>query len=245
MKLTVLGYWGAYPWNDEGTSSYLLTSGDFSLLIDVGSGTFNQLRKHIDPLKLNAVIVSHYHYDHIADLGVLQFYRQLNQLPESALLPIYGHTEHEFYYSSLTMPKVSEGHAYAEGQTTEIGPFSITFLRTKHPVPCFAMRITEKATGKSLVYTADSGWIDAFDEFVKGTDLLIADSYFLSGTENHPVHFSVKEVAEMTVRGQIPVVILSHLQQRIDLEELLKQAQAITKNRAQAVLAKTGLTLTI
>ena len=245
MKLTVLGYWGAYPWNDEGTSSYLLTSDDFSLLIDAGSGTFNQLRKHIDPLKLDAVILSHYHHDHIADLGVLQFYRQLNQQAGQPLLPIYGHTEHDFYYSSLTMPNVSEGHAYAEGDTTEIGPFSITYLRTKHPVPCFAMRITEKATGKSLVYTADSGWLDAFDAFVTDTDLLIADSYFLSGTENHPVHFSVKEVAEMTVQGHVPTVILSHLQQRIDLEELLKQAQAITQNRAQAVLAKTGLTLTI
>ncbi|MGX6961625.1 MBL fold metallo-hydrolase [Vagococcus xieshaowenii] len=245
MKLTVLGYWGAYPWNDEGTSSYLLTSDEFSLLIDAGSGTFNQLRKHIDPLALDAVILSHYHHDHIADLGVLQFYRQLNQEEAQPILPIYGHTEHDFYYSALTMTNVSQGHAYYEQDTIEVGPFSIKFLRTKHPVPCFAMRITEQSTGKSLVYTADSGWLDAFDDFVLDTDLLIADSYFLSGTENHPVHFSVKEVAEMTVRGNIPTVVLSHLKQRIDLNQLLEEAQAITQDKATPILATTGLTITI
>lgn len=245
MELTVLGYWGAYPWNDEGTSSYLLTSGDFSLLIDAGSGTFNQLRHHIEPLDLDAVVLSHYHHDHIADLGVLQYYRQLNQGENSSVLPIYGHTEQAFYFESLTMPKVSEGHAYYEQDETVIGPFRITYLRTKHPVPCFAMRITETATGKSLVYTADSGWKDEFTAFIKETDLLIADSYFLSGTENHPVHFSVKEVANMTVKGNIPVVILSHLQQHIDLNQLLTEAKEITQDKAQPILARTGLTLTI
>ena len=29
-------------------------------------------------------------------------------------------------------------------------------MRTKHPVPCFAMRIVEDRTKKTVVYTADS-----------------------------------------------------------------------------------------
>ena len=32
MELTVLGYYGGYPYAGVGTSSYLLTSGDYHLL---------------------------------------------------------------------------------------------------------------------------------------------------------------------------------------------------------------------
>lgn len=38
MKLTVLGYYGGYPYDGVGTSSYLITAGDYHLLLDCGSG---------------------------------------------------------------------------------------------------------------------------------------------------------------------------------------------------------------
>lgn len=245
MEITVLGFWGAYPWNKEGTSSYLLTSADFSLLIDAGSGTFNMLKEMIEPLNLDAVIISHYHHDHIADLGVLQYYRQLNQPKEHPELPIYGHTEHEFYFDALTMAKVSKGVPYYEGTPADIGPFKIEFLRTRHPVPCFAMRITEKSTGKNFVYTADSGYLNTFADFVKNTDLLIADSYFLNGNEDNPVHFTAKEIGEMAKAGGVPKVVLSHLQQEIPLSLLKSQAEEAAGAGVDVLLAEAGLKIVL
>lgn len=78
MKLTVLGCLGAYPYKNQGTTGYLLQSDGFNLLIDAGSATLIKLQEHLDPLDLDAVILSHYHHDHIADLGVLQYYWQLH-----------------------------------------------------------------------------------------------------------------------------------------------------------------------
>ena len=78
MKLTTLGCWGAYPYKDGGTTSYLVTSEDgFQLLMDCGSRAVTELEKEISPLDLDAVIISHYHPDHVADLGVLRHYFQL------------------------------------------------------------------------------------------------------------------------------------------------------------------------
>ncbi|MGX6979832.1 MBL fold metallo-hydrolase [Vagococcus elongatus] len=245
MEITVLGFWGAYPWNKEGTSSYLLKSSGFSLLIDAGSGTFNMLRETIEPLELDAVIISHYHHDHIADLGVLQYYRQLNQPEGHAELPIYGHTEHEFYFDALTMPKVSKGIPYEERTPITIGPFTVGFLRTRHPVPCFAMRITETSTGKNFVYTADSGYLNKFTDFIEGTNLLIADSYFLNGNEDNPVHFTAKEVGEMAKNGGVPKVLLSHLQQEIHLSLLKSQAEEAAGTGVDVLLAETGLTIVL
>ena len=78
MKLTTIGCWGGYPYKDTGTTSYLITAENgFQLLMDVGSRAVNELEKEISPLDVDAVIISHYHPDHIADLGLLFHYRQL------------------------------------------------------------------------------------------------------------------------------------------------------------------------
>ncbi|GAJ25934.1 metal-dependent hydrolase [Liquorilactobacillus sucicola DSM 21376 = JCM 15457] len=78
MKITILGFFGGYPYDGKATSSYLLQSDGYNLLLDCGSGALLNLEKELDPLQLNAVLLSHYHQDHIADIGVLQYYWQLN-----------------------------------------------------------------------------------------------------------------------------------------------------------------------
>ena len=246
MKLTVLGYWGAYPWQGEGTSSYLLEAEGFTLLIDAGSSTLNVLQEHLDPLKLDAVLVSHYHHDHIADLGVLQYYRQLKPKGEEVpVLPIYGHTEDESHFYELTMAGISQGIPYSAEQSLKIGPFEVTFRRTVHPVPCFAMRIVERKTGRVLVYSADSGYFDAFQGFIKGADVLIADTYLLAGQENHHAHFTSKEAGQLAQRAGVKLLVLSHLQQEIDLNLLQRQAQEFAGKDVKVLLAHKHLSLTI
>jgi ribonuclease BN (tRNA processing enzyme) len=104
VKITVLGCLGAYPYKGEGTTGYLVESDGFHLLLDAGSTTLVQLEKILDPLDLDAVILTHYHHDHIADLGVLQYYWQLYpENEERQVLPIYGHGEDRVHFESLTL----------------------------------------------------------------------------------------------------------------------------------------------
>lgn len=231
MKLTILGYLGGYPYKGKGTSSYLLESDGFSLLIDAGSSTLNILQKHLNPLKLDSVILSHYHEDHVADLGVLQYYRQLRGKGKNVpVLPIYGHTEDLESYHRLTLEGISISMPYEERKPLDIGPFSIQFLRTVHPVPCFAMRIKEKQTGKNLVYTGDSGYLEALIPFAFQTDVLLADTYLFAGKEKHLAHLTAKETGEIAQLAQVKQVILSHLPQDGDLQVLKKQTEKEVTN---------------
>ena len=117
MKITVLGCLGAYPYKGQGTSSYLLESQGFHLLLDAGSTTLINLERHLDPLQLDAVLLSHYHHDHIADLGVLQYYRQLYPvLSPLPILPIYGHTDDPEHFAALDMEGGSKGVPYFESE---------------------------------------------------------------------------------------------------------------------------------
>ena len=193
MKLTALGVWGGYPTRDAGTTSYLLQSEEgFNLLLDAGSRAVTELEHELSPNDLDAIILSHYHEDHIADLGALRQYRQL-QTVKPEMLPIYGHQENEYEFSKLSLENVSEGIAYDVENGTSVGPFDIQFLKTVHPVICYAMRIVERATGQVLIYTGDTGYFAELVDFSKDADILLADVYFFKDKAKMPNHLSSVE----------------------------------------------------
>ena len=214
MKLTTLGCWGAYPYKDEGTTSYLLTGEDgFQLLIDCGSRALNELEKEISPLDLDAVIISHYHPDHVADLGVLRPYFQLypKHLWTPQVLPIYGHDQDTYEFSKLTLDGVSEGRAYNVNGLEQIGPFDITFIKTVHPVVCYAIRIVERTTGQIFVFTGDTGYFEDLDKFAAGADFLLADVYLYEGNENHIAHLTTKEAGQIASAAKVKRLVLTHM----------------------------------
>ena len=227
MKLTILGYYGGYPTKGEGTSSYLLESDGYHLLLDAGSNSLLSLEKHVDPVELDAVLLSHYHHDHIADLGVLQFTRLLKKESHGerpSLLPIYCHDEDETRFNEMTFENVSQGIAYNQSSSLTIGPFTVTHLKTLHPVPCYAFRIEDKKSNKVLVFTSDSGFIEEFIPFSKDADVLLADSNFYKGMENHTVHMTAKECGMLAEKANVKKLVLTHLPQTGNLEDLVEQA---------------------
>lgn len=241
MKITTLGCLGAYPYKGQGTTSFLIEAQGFHLLLDAGSATLIQLEKVLDPLALDAVIISHYHHDHIADLGVLQYYWQLYpKTQERNILPIYGHGQDQAAFAKLTLPNVSQGYDYLTEETLEIGPFSISFMKTIHPVICYAMRFVEKSTGKVFVFTGDSGYLADFKTFAKEADLFLADTYLFAGNERHFAHFTSKEVGELAKEAQVKHLVLTHLPQQGSLAQLQEEAQLAAGEQIKVSLAQVG-----
>ncbi|MDR1474037.1 MAG: MBL fold metallo-hydrolase [Lactobacillales bacterium] len=247
MRLTILGCLGGYPYHDQGTTAFLLQAKGYNLLIDCGSRAVTELEHHLSPLCLDSVILTHYHHDHIADLGVLQQYLQLWPKDDPdwdrQILKIWGHAEDEFHFNSLTMPDVSLGKPYLEDDLKKIGPWDVTFMRTKHPVPTFALHMLERDTGKALVFTGDSGYLEDFCEFAKEADVLLADTYFFADMEHAPTHLSAKEAGEIAAKACVKKLILTHLPQHGDLKQLKQEAKEVFTGRV--VLAKPHMTVEI
>ncbi|KRL38840.1 MBL fold metallo-hydrolase [Liquorilactobacillus uvarum] len=226
MKITILGFFGGYPYNGQATSCYLVQSNGYNLLLDCGSGALLNLEKHIDPLKLDAVLLSHYHNDHIADIGVLQYYWQLNNLSiEGKVLPIYGHTLDKKHFADLTWAKATVGRAYDPNQKLSLGPFVISFLKTKHPVTAYAVRIEGTSDGKTFVFTADTDYIPELTDFARGADVLMTDTNYSANKKGPKWHMTSVESGKLAKDAAVKKLILTHLPQKIDFNLLLDEAR--------------------
>jgi ribonuclease BN (tRNA processing enzyme) len=244
MKLTVIGFWGGYPKRNEASSGYLLEHNDFRLLIDCGSGVLSKLQNFVEPEQLDAVILSHYHPDHIADIGVLQHARLIQGFlgKDFGPLPLYGHNLDYTEFEKLTYKNITIGMTYDSKKPLRVGPFTITFLETNHPVACYAMRI--EVDGKILIYTADTSFKNEFIPFSSEADVLLCECNFYKGQNGQGAgHMTSIDAGTLAHEANVKKLILTHLPQFGELGQLI--AEAKSKYEGPVELASEGLMIEI
>lgn len=244
MKLTIVGCWGGYPKKDGASSGYLLEHDRFKLMLDFGSGVLSKLPNFVQPEELDALVLSHYHPDHIADIGVLQHARLIQGFlgKKSAQLPIYGHLKDKPEFAKLTYKNITKGIAYNPDKKLDIGPFRLSFMEAIHPVPCYAMRI--EAGGKSLVYTADTAYKEEFVGFAEGCDLLLSECNFYGGQNGKGAgHMNSFDNGRLAQKAKVKQLVLTHLPHYGQLDQLIHEASGVYSGKIS--LAGEGLAITL
>ena len=242
MQVTIVGHWGGYPKVDEASSGYLIEHEGFQILLDCGSGVLSKLQKFILPEMLNGVILSHYHPDHIADIGVLQHARLIRGLlgKKMECLPIYGHSSNKQEFAKLTYKEITKGIAYDPDEVLKLGPFTISFLQTNHPVDCYAMRL--EADGYSIVYTADTSFKEELIPFSQKANLLLCECNFYGNQDGRQAgHMTSLDGGKLAHAAQVEQLILTHLPHYGDIQQL--KVEAATLFKGSILLAQSGLNL--
>jgi ribonuclease BN (tRNA processing enzyme) len=237
-KITTIGWWGAYPSAGEATSGYLLQSEGLNILVDCGSGVLSHLQNYIELQNLDAVVLSHYHWDHVADIGCLQYAaRILMDLGErNKPLKIYGHAEDD-NFGGLNYLQYSRGCAIEPRTVLELGALRFTFSRNIHPDPCFSIRIVQ--ADRCMVYIADTSWTDDLVSVAQNADLLICESSLYDEYLGRiPGHLTSGEAGEIAARAGVKHLVLTHLPHFGNHELLLEQAGK--KFTGKIELATTG-----
>ena len=95
MRLTVVGCSGSYPGPDSPASCYLLEADDadgrtWRVLLDLGSGALGALHRYVDPLTIDAVLLSHLHADHCLDLCGYYVMRKYHPTGPQPRIPVCG-----------------------------------------------------------------------------------------------------------------------------------------------------------
>lgn len=239
MKITVIGYWGAYPNKNEATSGYLLQGKDYNILIDCGSGVLSKLQNYIELSKIDAVILSHYHADHISDIFSFQYEAviSLSLGERKKPLEIYAHNLdskfNDLNYKGMTIAKIID-----ENTKLRFGDLDISFKWIKHEVPCLAMRFEEQ--GKVVSYSGDTEWCNNVLEISKDADLLICEtSLFNNQIGKIKGHLTAGEVGKIANMSKVKKLVLTHFPHYGDLDDLVKEAKE--EFNGEIYKAETGL----
>jgi len=238
MKITTIGWWGAYPNAGQATSGYLLESEGFSVLIDCGSGVLTQLQQYTTLQAIDAVVLSHYHADHVADIGCLQYAaRILMDLGQRKQpLKIYGHAE-DNNFDGLNYLQYSSGIAFDARTTLQLGPLQFAFCRNIHPDPCYSMRVEEH--GMAFVYISDTGYTADLVEFARQADLLLCEASLYDEYRGRiPGHLTAGETGRIAAAAGVQHLVLTHLPHFGNHGRLVEQARK--KFSGPVELATTG-----
>ncbi len=239
MKLTVIGCSGSYAGPDSSASCYLLEAPDleepsrtFRLLVDLGSGALGALHRHVDPLLVDAVLVSHLHADHFFDISGYYVMRKYHPAGPAPRIPVWGPRGMKARvaraYGLPLDPGMNDEFAFKRLRRAsfDIGPFTITARRVLHPIEAFAFRIEHD--GRTLVYSGDTATCDALVELAQGADVLLAEAAFRDDADNPPgIHMTGSEAAAVARDAGCGTLVLTHVPPWHDKRDALREAQGV------------------
>ncbi|MCB9076690.1 MAG: DUF1670 domain-containing protein [Anaerolineaceae bacterium] len=250
-ELIVLGSGSGLPTQRRFQSAYALRATSKLFLLDCGAPVSSLLYKHdLDPLDVRALFLSHWHMDHVANLGLLLTQNHL--LNRSRALKIYGPRgtrskiqrllEDSFVLPdelsySLKVTTVKSNETYTESL------LQATFFRTQHLENAkYKTHFGRKAAaygmiidgpGWRMVYSGDLVSPHELSPYIEKCDLLIHEM----------AHHRPEEVAEFVAAAKIPHVLISHIGLEYDqTPEAIREAFAKYYN-GDLMIAEDGMKL--
>jgi ribonuclease BN (tRNA processing enzyme) len=214
MRITVLGGCGAWPSAGLACSGFLVEHGGFRLVIDLGYAAFPRLLEHTPPHGVDAVLISHGHPDHCADLNPLLRSRALDDDPPSAL-PVFAPPGALDAVLALDRPGMLDTcyllHEFVPGARFEIGPYAVATRSLPHWVPNAGIRLT--AGGRRLAYTGDTGPCPDITDLARDADVFIAEATYAEEVPEHSAKYlsSARQAGRYAAQAHVSRLLLTHL----------------------------------
>ncbi|MFD8388666.1 MBL fold metallo-hydrolase [Streptomyces sp. NPDC059680] len=223
-ELTVLGTCGAWPEAGRAASGFLLEADGFRLVLDLGYATLPRLLARCAVNELDAVVITHEHPDHCADLSALCRALLLGGQHDGRV-PLYCPPGVLGRVQAME-PTEELGEVFDPHQLPgryEVGPFRLDGRLLPHHVPHAGVRLT--APGLTVAYSGDAGSGHALGELAARADLLIAGAT-LQGPAADPYLLSAAQAGRWAARAAAERLLLTHFWPGADRERSLAEAGA-------------------
>ena len=233
MQVTILGSGTAVPNAERFPSGALVQGGGETVLVDLGPGTLRRLPSIDVGLEdITAVLLTHYHTDHTADLAGLLFglrnprYRgrpPLRLRAAAGLHEFLGHLTAAWPWLDpvggyeLDVAEITPGRF-------ELGDLSITAVPIHHTPQSLAYRFEENSA--IAAFSGDADVCEGLVEVARDADLFVCDSAF---PEAHRTagHLTPRLAAEHAQRAGVKKLCLTHFYPECEGHDLEAEARAV------------------
>lgn len=226
--MVLLGTGTLVPEADRRATGLLVRSGAAALCIDLGRGVLDRIvEAGHDPMRIGHYFFTHFHADHCADLVSLLF--ALRHLSDGTAVPqLHGPVGLRALVGRIgeAWPSVVPDFPLAvhetDGGRLLDGPMRVEAGAVHHgDRAALGYRVQDRASGRSMAFTGDSGPGPGLDRLVEGVDLLVAEC----GDGLQPRrgrHLDAGSFVALARRSGAETVVVTHLDPRQDRPGVLE-----------------------
>ncbi|MCX6768926.1 MAG: MBL fold metallo-hydrolase [Candidatus Micrarchaeota archaeon] len=218
-------------------------NGSLNIHVDPGPGALaDGIREGQDPLKLDAVIVTHHHIDHCNDASLMVEGMSSFGLKKKGVLigskyVIEGNEKGDRGVDSYHQSLCEEVFTAAAGKKktfkTKKGEFSLECMTAVHDsIDAFGFKL--KMDGKTIGYTSDTEYYNGMENIYSGCDVLIIN--VLKPAEDPYVgHMTAGQARDLIGKAGPKLAILSHL----GMKMIMGKSKLIAKEMEEETGIKT------
>jgi ribonuclease BN (tRNA processing enzyme) len=249
-RLTVLGSGTAVPRADRATSCYLVDDGAGTrVLVDLGPGALHRAAAAGAALpEFSAILLTHIHPDHCADLVALQWALRSPALPRRpAPLPVFGHEElglllmrlRNAWPGRLAPPEGSLRFVAVASGPVPQAPWATTALRIAHLESSLGWRLV-LPDGFTLAFSGDATEGEELEALGRDADLFVLEA---AGSERQPIpgHLTPRRAAAVARACRTRHLLLTHFYPPVLQDPIAQQVREIFEGGL--TLAQDGLVL--
>ncbi|MFN8609126.1 MAG: MBL fold metallo-hydrolase [Vulcanimicrobiota bacterium] len=221
MRVKVLGCGEAFGAGGRFQTSFLVDLVGFRFLLDCGASSLIALRKHsIDPMSLDAVVVSHLHGDHFGGLPFLDRFYHAYSRPRPLLVwgpPLLR----ERFEAALAALYPGSGrrydlHMHSYAGDFEMGGARFRALPVDHDELTNPHGLRIQAGGRLLAFSGDSAWTESLVDISDESDVFICECGLAE--PGRPKHVALSQLRQQRGRLKCGRLLLTHLgQEMLDL----------------------------
>lgn len=197
-------------------------AGGEMLALDLGNGAMSgMLAAGLSPFAVDRIFISHFHPDHTTDLPPLLFSMNYGaEEPRERPLRLYGPEPFRQFWAALLAvwgewmvadyPLSVEELPLDTGRSEPVtgDGYSVSWRPVSHRPESIGYRIED--SGRSFVYTGDTGYCESVVELAQGADLLLIECTHSLDQETIPGHLNPEGVARIANKAGVKRVILTH-----------------------------------